>query len=37
MVGCESVHLYWSGVKEPLREQPYQTPVSKHFLASAIV
>ena len=22
---------------EPLREQPYQAPVSKHFLASAIV
>jgi hypothetical protein len=34
MVGYEYLHLYWSGAG---REQPYQAPVSKHFLASAIV
>ena len=37
MVGYKHLHLYWSGTAELLRGQLYQVPVSKHFLASAIV
>jgi hypothetical protein len=37
MVGCEYLHLYWSGAGRPSRGQLYQDPVSKHFLASAVV
>ena len=33
-----SMFIYISQVLvEPLREQPYQAPISKHFLVSAIV
>jgi len=37
MVSCEHPHLYQLEDTEPLRRQLYQAPVSKHFLASAIV
>ena len=37
MVGCEHSDLYWSGSGEPLMRQLYKVPVSKYFLASAIV
>jgi hypothetical protein len=37
MVGCEHPHLYWSDIGRASRGQLYQAPVSKHFLASAIL
>jgi hypothetical protein len=37
MVGCKHLHLYWSGSGRAPQEKLNQAPVSKHFLASAIV
>jgi hypothetical protein len=37
MVGCEHPHCIGQTLEDPLRGQPYQAPVSKHILASAIV
>ena len=37
MVGCKHPPLYLPGSKEPLRRQLNQAPVSKYFLALAIV
>jgi hypothetical protein len=37
MVGCRICICLGQVLAEPLREQPYQAPVSKCFLSSAIV
>ena len=36
MVGCELLLCICQTVAEPLRRQPYQASISKHFLASTI-
>jgi hypothetical protein len=36
IVGCKHLPLYLPAFGRPLRRQPYQAPVIKHFLASTI-